>query len=41
MFIPYTDKNFIFTGIWQENENDEIVNYKSASFFKLALPEKT
>ena len=41
MFIPYTDKNFIFTGIWQENGNEEIVNYKSASFFEIGFTGKT
>lgn len=37
MFIPYTNENYVFTGIWQENGNDEIVNYKSASFFEIGF----
>lgn len=37
MFIPYTNKNFVFTGIWQENGSGEIVNYKTAAFIKIGF----
>ncbi|MEE0928516.1 MAG: SGNH/GDSL hydrolase family protein [Acutalibacteraceae bacterium] len=37
MFIPYTNENFVFTGIWQENGKDEIVNYKTAAFFEIGF----
>ncbi len=41
MFIPYTNENFVFTGIWQENDSGEIVNYKTASFFEIGFTGKS
>ena len=41
MFIPYTNENFVFTGIWQENGKDEIVNYKTAAFFEIGFTGET
>ena len=41
MFIPYTNEKFIFTGVWQENENGEIINYKTASFFEIGFTGKS
>ena len=41
MFIPYSNENFVFTGVWQENENGEIINYKTASFFEIGFTGKS
>lgn len=41
MFIPYTDENFVFTGVWQENGNEEIVNYKTCAFFEIGFTGET
>ena len=37
MFVPYTNENFIFTGVWQENGKGEIINYKTAAFFEIGF----
>ena len=41
MFVPYTNENFIFTGVWQENGKGEITNYKTAAFFEIGFTGST
>lgn len=41
MFIPYTNENFVFTGIWQENGCGAVVNYKTAAFFEIGFTGKS
>ena len=36
-FIPYTDPSFRFTGVWQENENGEIVSYKLSAMAEVGF----
>lgn len=36
-FIPYTDPAFRFTGVWQENENGEIVSYKLSAMAEVGF----
>lgn len=40
-FVPFTDENFVFTGVWQENGAGEIVSYKSAAFVEIGFTGAT
>ena len=37
MFIPYTDKNFVFTGVWQENDHKQIASYKLSAMAEVGF----
>lgn len=37
MFIPYTNENFVFTGVWQENDDDQIVSYKLSAMAEVGF----
>lgn len=37
MFIPYTDENFLFTGVWQENDKAQIVSYKLSAMAEVGF----
>lgn len=39
-FIPYTDPAFRFTGVWQENDKNEIVSYKLSAMAEVGFTGK-